>query len=427
MKGGVSGGAGMAGAGAGRLAVVVALVVGLAGCATVPPPSGTPGTSGAPGPSTDASDDPGVLATPAPTPVPVPGHELYGFLPYWEMDDPGIADHVASLPLTTLALFSVTHNGNGAINTKANGYAQVTGDAGRALINAEHGRGGRVDVVYTSFGSARNRRLFEDTGLQASVIASLVALIHDLGVDGVNVDVESLDPTLVPAYGQFVTDLRAAVRGADPEHTVSTATGAHVLGAAMAVAAAQAGADRIFLMGYDYRTGRSQPGATAPLDRGDGDTASLRASLDLYGALAVPPDRLLLGLPLYGVDWPVAGPAIGAPSTGRGEAWFPRAHVALLTDPSIVPVRDDIEQVDVYFSSSDGLTGPPSPSPGASVPLDRAWRAVYVDTPGTLAPKLALANERGLAGAGFWAIGYTRGLPAYTDLMETFTRGDPLP
>ena len=61
------------------------------------------------------------------------------------------------------------------------------------------------------------------------------------------------------------------------------------------------------------------------------------------------------------------------------------------------------------------------------MPLDRAWRAVYVDTPGTLAPKLDLANERGLAGAGFWAIGYTRGLPAYTDLMGQFARGEPLP
>ncbi len=140
------------------------------------------------------------------------------------------------------------------------------------------------------------------------------------------------------------------------------------------------------------------------------------------------------------MDWPVAGPVIGAPSTGRGEAWFPRAHVDLLTDPSIVPERDEVEQVDVYFSASDGTIGAPSappspsdaaspsippsalPSVAASPPVDRTWRAVYVDTPGTLAPKLALANERGLAGAGFWAIGYTRGLPAYTDLMQSFRR-----
>jgi hypothetical protein len=412
-------------------ALWLALALVVAGCEAAPPatgPSGAavPGPSGA---SAGVNPAPAESGRPVATPVPVPGHELYGFLPYWEMDDPAIADHVATLPLTTLALFSVTHSGKGAINTRARGSAVVTGDVGRGLIAAAHERGTRVEVTYASFGRDRNRRLLEDTGLQAKVIASLVALVGDLGVDGVDVDVESVDPTLIPAYGAFVGDLRDALRASGPSLTVSAATGAHALGAAMAVAAAQAGADRIFLMGYDYRTGRTEPGASAPLDRADGDPATLRTSLDLYAALGVPADRLLLGLPLYGVEWPVAGPVIGAPSTGPGAVWFPRAHVDLLTDPSIVPQRDDVEQVDVYFSSSDGLTAapPPSSSPGPSAPLDRTWRAVYVDTPGTLAPKLALANERGLAGAGFWAVGYTRGLPAYTDLMGTFAKGDPLP
>ena len=411
-------------------------------------PSGSDTPSTAPG----ATATPG--SSPSPTtgavPPPTPGHELYGYLPYWEMDDPGIADHVAAQPLTTLALFSVTHNGKGAINANAQGHAWVTGDVGRRLIADAHARGTRVELVYTSFGAPRNRRLLDDTVLQAKVIDSLLAAVRDLGADGINVDIEALDAMLVPAYGTFVGDLLGAAEATNPDLTVSVATGAHALGAAMAVAAASAGVDRIFLMGYDYRTGRSDPGASAPLDRSDGETASLRASLDLYGALGVPADRLLLGLPLYGVEWPVAGPVIGAPSTGRGEAWFPRAHVDLLTDPSIVPERDEVEQVDVYFSGSDGTIGAPSPaaspslgaspassSPAASPasspptpeppPADLTWNAVYIDTPETLAPKLALANERGLAGSGFWAIGYTRGLPAYTDLMKSFVTGAPLP
>ena len=50
-----------------------------------------------------------------------------------------------------------------------------------------------------------------------------------------------------------------------------------------------------------------------------------------------------------------------------------------------------------------------------------------MDSPETLATKLALAHERGLAGSGFWAIGYERGLPGYTDLMDAFRAGDALP
>ena len=43
-----------------------------------------------------------------------------------------------------------------------------------------------------------------------------------------------------------------------------------------------------------------------------------------------------------------------------------------------------------------------------------------MDSAATLTPKLALANERGLAGAGFWAIGYERGQPDLTALIAKF-------
>ena len=55
-----------------------------------------------------------------------------------------------------------------------------------------------------------------------------------------------------------------------------------------------------------------------------------------------------------------------------------------------------------------------------------SWTAVYVDSPATLAPKMGLANANGFAGVGFWAIGYERGLPGYTELMERFVAAEPL-
>ena len=404
------------------IALLGAVVLLTAACESAPSPEARPPVP----PGVSGSPVPGSPSPAAATPVPVPGHELYGYLPYWELADDGMAEHLARTPLTTLALFSVTHRGKGVISTRAKAWPLITGDIGRQLIREAKQRGTRVELVYTSFGLAKNRKLFERPELQATVIGGLVQLVTDLGVDGVNVDVESLDPLLVPAYGGFVADLRAAIVAADPADQVSVATGAHGLGAAMAEVASVAGADRIFLMGYDYRTGRSAPGATSPLDRADGGTPTLRSSLERYLALGVPADRLLLGLPLYGVEWPVAGPVAGAPATGRGATWFPRNNVGLLTDPEIAPIRDEIEQVDIYLVASDGPIGAPSVEPGASADT-RTWRAVYVDTPGTLAPKLALANELGLAGAGWWAVGYERGIPGYTELMDRFTAGTALP
>ncbi len=409
--------------------------------------------SPAPGPTSSraeaASNVPATIGpSPSPTTPPKPGHEIFGFVPYWEMDA-GIADHVAATPLGTVALFSVTHTAKGAINTGSPGYRKIAGDVGRGLIRTAHDHGMRVELVFSSFGVARNRRLFESANLQAAVTSSLVAFVADLDVDGINVDIEGLDPLLVPAYGAFVGSLRQALVAAGPGRTVSVATTANALGAAMALAATDAGADRVFMMAYDYRVAGSSPGATAPLARRDGSAKDLPASLDLYAALGVPVDRTILGLPLYGYAWPVAAPAagdaaIGAPELGRGDAWILRRHLDVLLNPAIVPLHDALESVEVYLLGSDGSVGPPAtaspPATGASVPpvgtatvspspaarSTVTWQAVYVDSPATLATKMQLALDRGFAGVGFWAIGYERGLPGFTDLMKRFVAGKSL-
>ncbi len=338
-------------------------------------------------------------------------------MPYWEMT-PGIAEDLRGASLTTVALFSVTHTKKGAINTSQSGYQRITGPLGAQLIREAHDRGSTVQLVYTSFGTDRNERLFTRLSLQDSTIASLVALVADLGVDGVNVDVEQVRSDVIPAYGAFVGRLREALRAVDPAAQVSVATTAGRTGAAMALAASTAGADRIFLMGYDYHYGSGQVGASAPMDRRDGAEADLVWSLDLYEAIGVPVDRTILGLPLYGYRWRVAGPEIGAPRLGDGVDWVPGDNPNFLADPPLPPELDPIEIVEFYAV-------PPtvSPKPGDSR-ATAGWQAIYVDSPRTLTPKLVMADTRGLAGAGFWAMGYERGLPGYPELFARFAAGE---
>jgi hypothetical protein len=375
--------------------------------------------------------------TARPTIVPIPGHEVYGFVPYWEMDD-SIVDHVGATDLTTLALFSVTHRRDGELDDSQNGYRKITGDLGRRLIRVAHDRGTRVELVYTSFGPGKNRQFYTEPLAQARWIEVLVDLVDELGLDGVNVDVESLPVEHVLDFGGFVGRLREALRARLPDAQVSVATQANELGAGMAAAAAANGADRIFLMGYDYHWAGSEPGASAPIDRLDGEPRDLVWSLDLYAALGVPVERTLLGLPLYGVTWPVIGPGVGSPSTGRGDSWVPRRNLSVFADPSFEPTLETVESVEFYAVPMTGIASAPpgsggapgspasapSPLPASASPEPPGWNAVYYDSPRSLTPKLALADERGLAGAGFWAIGYERGLPGYTELIATFRAGD---
>jgi spore germination protein YaaH len=345
--------------------------------------------------------------TPRITPVPAPGHEVYGFVPYWEMEG-GIVDHVAGTKLTTLGLFSVTHRRSGTLDTAQNGYRLITGDIGRRLARAAQDRGARVELVYTSFGQAKNERFCGDADAQAKTIDELVALTKQLGLDGIDVDVESLAATDIPAYGTFVGRLRSTLRDRVAGARLSVATGSGLRGASMAAAAMAAGVDRVFIMGYDYHSEDSAPGASAPLGRADGDL-DLPTTLDLYLTAGVPVEQTILGLPLYGIAWPVSSAEPDALQIGRGDAWIPSDHLDVLHDPANVPTRDPVQVVERLVLKKG-----------------RGWQAIYYDSPATLEPKLALANDRGLAGAGLWALGYDQGVPGYATLIARFAAGRAL-
>ena len=408
------------GVGAAVVVVTIALASVLGSGPAASPSGASAGTSADPSAradaTSDATSDAATTPTPRPTARPIPGHEVFGFVPYWEMND-GIAEHVEKTPLTTLALFSVTHTKDGTLNIKQTGYRRITGGTGKRLIREAHDRGTAVQLTYTSFGTARNERLFTSPAVQDKTIEALVSLTAKIDADGINVDVERLDVELVPAYGAFVGRLRDALRAKLPDGEVSVATTAGRTGAAMAKAAADAGADRIFLMGYDYHYAGSDVGASAPMDRRDGDVFDLVWSLDFYESLGVPVERTILGLPLYGMRWRVAGPEIGATRLGDGAIWVPADNPRFLADPPRAPELDPIEIVEVYT-----VAPTVSAAPGDSR-ATAGWQAIYVDSPRTLAPKLKLADERGLAGAGFWAIGYERGLGGYRDLITRFEAG----
>lgn len=425
-------------------AMLVVLVVG----AVLALSGGGFGTGGSPGSSAGAGGPLGPPAsgpaTPAPTPTPRPelgGTELYGYVPYWRIDESTPA-YLRDVPLSTIALFSVGARRDGSINTGPLGYQRVAGPFGRQIIAEAHRRDVRVELVFTSFGERRNAVFFgrkpprggrptasssvPEPAPASSPAASakpshpggpsreapwtrtvdeLVALALDLDVDGISVDIELLDEVDREAYGTFLRELRAALVEARPKARVTVATEAGLRGVGNAATAAAAGVDRVFLMGYDYHWSGSQPGASSPVDRIDG-VYDLRWSIDSYVEAGVPRDRILLGLPLYGMTWRSTGPERWAPVVGRGKSWILDDNLDVLLDPEFTPQRDPIEHAE-FFVEQDGET----------------WLHTYYDSPATLRLKLALARDHGLAGGGFWAIGYEQGVPGYLELMRDFRDG----
>jgi spore germination protein YaaH len=336
--------------------------------------------------------------------------EVFGYLPYWEIDST-VDAYLRYRVLSTIALFGVAFRADGSLNTTDSSYRIVTGSTAATVIRHAHAAGVRVVMTFESFNADHNAQFLSDTKAQSTFIANAIALLRRTGVDGLSLDIEGLSRTWFPQYGQFAGAVREAVMAYDPAAQVSVATNGALSGAQMAAAASTNGIDRIFLMGYGYRSANSPTvGSIDPLVM-EGGGQSLTWSLDTYAANGVPARHLILGLPLYGRRWPTTTSAAlsarqPAATYGGGVPVFVKDVAAEAKGMAVG--YDTIEQSAV-------LTGWDTTS--------STWTQVYYDDPAALAPKAQLALRRGLAGVGLWALGYDRGLPGFWSVLASLHRG----
>lgn len=332
--------------------------------------------------------------------------EVYGFLPYW-LATPATERDLHYELLSTVSLFSVGLGPRGALVQSGPGYAFVDGPAGARVITAAHAAGVRVDITFTSFGMAPNRAILRSPAARSQFIRQAVALMAARGADGASLDFEGLYLKDLPAFTALVRDFGRAARARNPLAHVSVTVGAAQGGVAQARAALAGGADRVVIMGYDYRSdGSSTAGSVAPLVRRDGGM-SLTWTLDLYRAAHVPADRLVLALPYYGFTWPTSSKALGARTV---KAAYDRApaypiRVAHIEVPRGVRQGYDPVEATAWMAVYDARA--------------HVWLQTYWDTPRSMAAKYALATSRGLAGVGLWALGYETGLAGYWTAIST--------
>jgi putative cell wall-binding protein len=330
--------------------------------------------------------------------------EVYGFLPYWEIDS-GVDAYLRYDLLTTIALFSVYVDGtNGALSSST-----LLGSGRAALISTivqhAHAAGVRVDLTVrpSPDTATANQAFFANATAQANAVTNVANAVAQLGLDGANLDFESLYNADFGPYGSWAAAVRSRLRQADSAARVTVSTNANVSGSGIARKATDAGVDRVFIMGYAYRSSGSSPvGVISPYDRYTGNSSDLDLlwTLAQYDKLGVPHDRLLLGLPYYGMRWPTVAGTLHSlrSSSGGGVAWFPRSGL-----PAGAKVqRDPVEQA-AWFALQD--------------PTTKAWTETYYDDGTSLRAKYGLAVSRNLAGVGMWALGYDRGVSGYWEAI----------
>ncbi|MFN2581335.1 MAG: glycosyl hydrolase family 18 protein [Candidatus Dormibacteria bacterium] len=215
--------------------------------------------------------------------------------------------------------------------------------------------------------------LLHNASAISSLIDTVVQSVSDHGYSGVNVDFESMAPSDKDAFTAFIKMLASALHSHNAQLAVDVvphdSAGINDFSAAYDVPTLGAAADLVDIMCYDQHGEGSSPGPVAGLDW---DIAQLASTLQ-----GLTPSHTLLGIPLYGRTW----------TNGSGAS---ASYPEVLTEAGAAGARVDYDfgAATPYIVSADGST------------------VTYFDDADSLARKIALAHQNGLAGIAAWRLGF---------------------
>jgi HAD superfamily hydrolase (TIGR01509 family) len=328
--------------------------------------------------------------------------ELHAWVPYWALDD-ALPDLAArSDVLTEVSPFWFEATGVDEIrvnpNTPTRFAVQFVEEAGAAGIPV-------VASILDATGPGDMAAILADPEQRADHVDAIADFAADGDFAGIDLDYEQFAfadgrdtwTTTRPHWVAFVTELSERLHADRRALTVSvppiydskrTARSGYWVYDYAAIAPL---VDSIRVMAYDFSTASSEPGPIAPLDWVSRIVAGTTAAVD-------DPSKLVLGVPLYGYNWPTAVsgdcPDDGTPGV---TTVTDRTVDALAGERDATPVHDPVtgEWSFTYeLVVDDGTTS-----------CTQQRQVNYVDADG-IELRIQLAVEAGFAGASMFALGY---------------------
>jgi len=319
---------------------------------------------------------------------------VYGFYPYWVSCWQTLRWNL----LTHIAVFGVEISGTGQV-VNAHGWP----GSWAALVDSAHAHGVQVHLTILLFNGADIHSVLTDPTARATAIQTIRTQALAGGADGVNLDFEVPYASDSAAFASFVNELADSL-AVDSLRLVVDVTAVN-WNNRYSVPALTQNAD-LFIMGYDYHwSGSSVAGPVAPLQ---GETYNVTATVSYYVQNATAPDRLILGVPYYGYNWPTVNGNRGSSTRGSGSA-------VLYTQTSA--------DTAVYGYIWDATTS--TPWYRYTVTND-GWYQTWFDDSVSLGLKYDLVNAQNLQGTGMWALCYDAGRDELWNTLAAHF-GGPLP
>lgn len=232
-----------------------------------------------------------------------------------------------------------------------------------------------------SFDSRLGGALLENEATQARLIDAIVANMTAKGYRGLDVDFEYLEGRQAAAYAAFIEALRQRLDPLGWPVTValapkSSAGQRGLLYEGHDYAALGRAADSVLLMTYEWGYTAGPPMAVAPLPQ-------VRRVLD-YALTEIPPEKIFLGVPTYGYDWPMPF----RQGITRAPSLSPQQALALARRYGAEIQYDETAQSPWFRYTAENGT------------LHEVW---FEDARSSLA-KFRLAADNRLQGVGLWSL-----------------------
>lgn len=305
--------------------------------------------------------------------------------------------------LSTVAYFGINVNPDGILVTGDAGYTVWRSSQMTALINQAHSAGDRVALTVKAFNDSTIRSSTGSEPARQTLINGIIGELTGRGGDGVNIDFEGVCPCLSANFTTFIAELSGAMQSRTPSSDYLTADvyASTPLGGTMYdIPGLAPHLDAFDVMGYGYTSSAAaNAGPVAPLT-GDwyNDTRAVNDFL-----AQVPPDKIILGVPYYGIKWSVANNGPEAPTTSTAtEETFADALADFGCAQQLAQHWDAN-----YFESYATWWSPASGDPCGG--NRNSWRELYFENAASLGYKYDLVNAKGLRGIGIWALGYDHG------------------
>lgn len=311
---------------------------------------------------------------------------VFGYLPYWVSGSAVI--HWERL--SHLAYFAAALDADGAIASesltrlKAPRYQQLAADA------ATHGV--PLVLTITNFTSADIATLTA-SATRDKAIATIVGTAQTYRAQGINIDFEFVPARAKADFAAFIGALTAAMHAAIPGSHVSAAMPMDPA-SGYDVPMLSSALDGLMIMAYGCHYGGStDAGPNSPLTSG-ATWSSCSVSKSIAEWLkTVPPQKLIIGLPLYGMSWPTSSSAVPSAATATGSSVSYASGAMRLAAGRLF---DSASQTPYVIETSAGT------------------HQLWLDDPESFDLKLALLQAKG-AGLGLWALSYEGTETAFWD------------